>query len=495
MTKDALGNKFPVPDFLKQTDQTDGNCVSSSSGGIFTGHQHHFRSGEGSVKKWCGQDYKEIKRQCKSRGMLFEDPEFPAANHLLVDDNQQFVISYFGRTRFDSNSIQWLRPHEIVSNPRMFVGESDRFDINQGEIGNCWFLAAVANLAESKKCFKRVVPQDQDFTGDYQGLFRFRFWRFGEWVEVVIDDRLPTRNGKLIYLRSVEKNEFWGALLEKAYAKLHGSYRALEGGLTIEAAVDFTGGIPEMIDLERTNYSRERLFYIMSKADANGAFMGCALTSDPSRSRSAQSLGLQSRHAYTITKVVEIRSHKVRGGIPLVRLRNPHGNSREWRGDWSDGDKHWQMIPKHRQHDLGLNFDDDGEFYMSFRDFLRYFGELEICHLTPDSLEDDNSRKNFEVFHFYGEWKFGSTSGGCGNDGNRAFALNPQFFMNLNDPDPYDDVTQCPVIISLMQKQKKRKTEHAIGFKIFKVDQTTKSLDAQALSFNKSVSLYKTHFF
>jgi hypothetical protein len=103
-------------------------------------------------------------------------------------------------------------------------------------------------------------------------------YRFGEWVEVVVDDRLPTRNGKLIYLRSVEKNEFWGALLEKAYAKLHGSYKALEGGLTIEAAVDFTGGIPELIDLNRTEYSRERLFYIMTKADSRNAFMGCALT-------------------------------------------------------------------------------------------------------------------------------------------------------------------------------------------------------------------------
>ena len=79
-------------------------------------------------------------------------------------------------------------------------------------------------------------------------------------------------------MRSVEKNEFWGALLEKAYAKLHGSYKALEGGLTIEAAVDFTGGIPELIDLDRTEYSRERLFYIMTKADSQNAFMGCALT-------------------------------------------------------------------------------------------------------------------------------------------------------------------------------------------------------------------------
>ena len=214
------------------------------------------------------------------------------------------------------------------------------------------------------------------------------------------------------------------------------------------------------------------------------------MTSNSRRARVAQDLGLQSRHAYTITKVVEIRSGRISSGIPLVRLRNPHGNNREWRGDWSDNDRNWQMIPSHKRSELGLTFDDDGEFYMSFRDFRKYFGELEICHLTPDSLEDDdNSRKKFEVFHFYGEWKAGETSGGCGNDGNRAFSLNPQFFINLNDPDPYDDVTSCPVIISLMQRQKKRKTEHAIGFKIFKVDLSTKKLDDRALSFNKSVSL------
>ena len=66
--------------------------------------------------------------------------------------------------------------------------------------------------------------------------------------------------------------------MEKAYAKLHGSYKSLEGGLTIEAAVDFTGGIPEMINLTRLKYTQERLFYIMSKADDCGAFMGAALS-------------------------------------------------------------------------------------------------------------------------------------------------------------------------------------------------------------------------
>merc|ERR1719336_2615774 len=194
--------------------------------------------------------------------------------------------------------------------PEMIVGERDRFDINQGEIGDCWFLAALANLADDDEMFNRVVPSGQDFKSNYCGIFRFRFFRFGEWVEVCVDDRLPTRNGQLIYIKAKDKNEFWSPLLEKAYAKLYGSYKALEGGLTIEAAVDFTGGIPELITLESTEYSPERLFYIMTKADSQEAFMGCALTSNPRRAQSAQSLGLQSRHAYTITKVIEIRSHK-----------------------------------------------------------------------------------------------------------------------------------------------------------------------------------------
>ena len=57
------------------------------------------------------------------------------------------------------------------------------------------------------------------------GKFRFRFWDFGEWRTITIDDRIPTvkdRSGKneLIFGRNSDQpHEFWVPLMEKAFVK------------------------------------------------------------------------------------------------------------------------------------------------------------------------------------------------------------------------------------------------------------------------------------
>ena len=60
---------------------------------------------------------------------------------------------------------------EIVKSPQLIVGTESRFAVKQGALGDCWLLAAVANLTLRDELFHRVVPPDQSFTENYAGLF------------------------------------------------------------------------------------------------------------------------------------------------------------------------------------------------------------------------------------------------------------------------------------------------------------------------------------
>jgi hypothetical protein len=73
-----------------------------------------------------------------------------------------------------------------------------------------------------------------------------RFFKNNKWETVIIDDFLPySKSGTLAFGHCLDPLEMWVPLLEKAYAKLHGSYEALETGSEATAFFDLTGFPPE----------------------------------------------------------------------------------------------------------------------------------------------------------------------------------------------------------------------------------------------------------
>ncbi|XP_015226919.1 PREDICTED: calpain-2 catalytic subunit-like [Cyprinodon variegatus] len=347
---------------------------------------------------YLNQNFEALRSQCRSSGQLFCDPTFPA-------EPESLGFKELGRNSFKTRGVIWKRPTELVSNPEFIMGGATRTDICQGALGDCWLLAAIASLTMNEYVMARVVPSDQGFGDDYAGIFHFQFWQFGEWVDVVIDDRLPVKDGELMFVHSAEGREFWSALLEKAYAKMNGCYEALSGGSTTEGFEDFTGGIAENYDL---NQPPPNLFQIIKKALEAGALLGCSIDiTSAADSEAVTRQKLVKGHAYSLTGAVEVnyrgRQEK------LVRMRNPWGQV-EWTGPWSDGSSEWNYV----QGDCPHANAEDGEFWMAFTDFLRHYSRIEVCTLTPDTIGDD-SVKHWSVSKFDGNWRRGSTAGGCRN--------------------------------------------------------------------------------
>uniref|UniRef100_A0A3P9IGA1 Calpain 9 n=1 Tax=Oryzias latipes TaxID=8090 RepID=A0A3P9IGA1_ORYLA len=428
--------------------------------------------------QWDGKTFEQLRQECLQKGVLFEDPDFPAVDSSL----------FFSQTV--PVQIQWKRPKEICENPKFIVGGADRTDICQGQLGDCWLLAAIASLTLKKDAMARVVPPDQDFDHNYAGIFHFQFWQHNKWLDVVVDDRLPTVRNRLIMLHSASNDEFWSALLEKAYAKLNGSYESLKGGSTMEAMEDFTGGVGEMYE---TKSAPENLFSIMKKALDRGSMMGCSIDiTSSAESEAKTSTGLVKGHAYSITGMEELQ---FRGQtVKLIRVRNPWGQV-EWNGAWSDNSREWNYIDKKEKDRILQNSLEDGEFWMEFEDFKKNYDKVEICNMTPDALDDDTKR-HWAVNVFEGNWIRGSTAGGCRNYID-TFWTNPQFRLQLEDADDDDDDV-CSVVIALMQKNRRKLRKEGldletIGFAVYEAPDDESQVEKDFFRYHPSKARSRTY--
>ena len=340
----------------------------------------------------------EIVERVRSDGGPFSDDEFPAAPSSIGARGSDL-------TRVVSD---WVRFGELpaVTDMALFKDGLDPSDICQGQVGDCYLLSAFSVLTLQPERVRNLIV---DASQADQGLYVVQFFKDGRWVQIAVDDRMPvTSRGRLAFARSSDANEAWTSILEKAYAKLHTSFEAIEGGLVSDSLADLTGGTATDVPLK--SLGEEELHDKMLEFKRADFLMGSG--SHPGSDRNTSDLGIVQGHAYSILDVVHTDGHR------LVKLRNPWGRG-EWKGDWSDESPLWT-----RRMRAKLHFDDvadDGVFWMTVQDFVAQFRTLYVCRTFT----------NMHAVRVRSAWR-GETAGGIMSNANGP--KNPQFFVAVSRP-------------------------------------------------------------
>jgi calpain-15 len=296
-------------------------------------------------------------------GCNFVDPDFSPSDSSV----------YAGSSAVTSELIHWRRPGDIFTEGfSLFSEDLDPNDLRPGQLQDFWFLSALATLAERPQAIKRLFCSEEV---NKEGIYRMRLCKGGEWAVVTVDDYFPCfPQGHPMFSWSYS-NDIWVLLLEKAYAKLHGSYMLLEKGLAHEGLLDLTGIPSELLDFSSKKgkelIEKNTFWHFLCENDQAGTLISASCSLESSNLASYES-DLVPGYSYTILQLETIGTQQV------LQLRNPFGTF-NWQGDWSRNSKNWT---KEALTKLNPSLEeDDGTFFISFSDFLERFTSVSLCRL------------------------------------------------------------------------------------------------------------------
>ena len=296
-------------------------------------------------------------------------------------------------------------------------------DVAQGALGDCWLLSAIAALSEFNGAIQAVFAnRDVDPRGKYSIRLYDHAATPPRWVKITVDDRIPcdaSGGGRARPMFTAPSgDELWVMILEKAFAKLCGSYANLEGGHALWALHCMTGdevikysrddksGAWEALEMKPrkepkhkrdvgffhndNTFDNDNLFTLLKKYSSKQCVLGAGTKGkdDTLTEGRGKDGGIVPGHAYSILDVREVKGNK------LIQLRNPWG-SFEWKGAWSDGSKEWSKNPAVKAMIRPKDDANDGIFWMCYDDFLKHFDTVDCCvretgmdDLVLDVMED-----------------------------------------------------------------------------------------------------------
>ncbi|KAG6959546.1 hypothetical protein JG687_00008740 [Phytophthora cactorum] len=366
---------------------------------------------------------------------LYEDPDFASEISSLYFDPNKLPDYVPQQSRESSGHVSWYRPTEYTEDPDYFKSSAGCGDLREGLLNDAWLLGVFAAVAlHPDNLIENLFVSESLQSFKQFGVFTCRFFKDDNWMPVTTDTRIPysmelqpedkvSRGiatfspGSALYGSSVDRNEVFVLLLEKAYAKLHGSYQVLDekygggiggsagtsSGRILEAFLDCTGGSAHRVDLQQERVKQLQFDQATAgslAASASSPSMllwkqllrykrkKCILTTQLRQlsfnSQDVTAMGIVKNRQYVILHVTEVGIPSGQGGsgssreevLRFVKLKTVWGRGM-WKGEWSNDDSKWE---EHTQVEQAMRSDP--------RYLLDTFTELFVVHVfQPDDRQ------------------------------------------------------------------------------------------------------------
>lgn len=310
----------------------------------------------------------ELMRLCAAKQIKFVDPEFKPQFSSLFKGSPDLADRYRWR------DFQWARAVDILGEEEFSLfNEIAPQNMIHGQLENAYFLCALSALAERPALIRRLFDAEKP---NQEGLYAVWLNINGNWRQIVVDDFFPIEihgNACEFAFSRTQEDEIWPLVLEKAYAKVFGSYDIIAAGNLMHTLRDLTGAPYEV--LENIGGDSEELWRILVSASQKNYIIVCSRSDS---STSADSRLIQPGHAHNVVDCVEVNDSFGRPSR-LVLVRNVWSDWR-WHGDWSEGSQLWTEELRNK---LGDWDPEEGLCWLALQDFVHFYQTVGICQVEP----------------------------------------------------------------------------------------------------------------
>ena len=228
------------------------------------------------------------------------------------EDSYFDVISALGNkleAKYYPN-IVWLRACSLPG-ASLFGVKISPEDVIEGELDDCYLVGALTLLAQHPSMVRSLFNSKKSNEAD--GRHCVCIWQQGQRLEVEVDDRIPCHlsSRRPVFAHCRNAAGFWVQIVEKAFAKLHGSYESLAGGSTAEALHDLTGRPVFDYNLEapdiRADIRDGHLWCELCQHLQSKSMVACSFfrSGNESNTDAVSRQGLIPNHAYCVLEACE----------------------------------------------------------------------------------------------------------------------------------------------------------------------------------------------